>query len=40
MLEHGAKTPAGRNITLHLVGPIHTPMTGEKASLLGVLTRT
>jgi len=40
MLEHGAKTPAGGSITLHLVGPIHTPMTGEEASLLGVLART
>ena len=39
MLDHGAKAPAGRSITPHLVGPIHTPMMGEEASLLGVLAR-
>jgi len=39
MLDHGAKAPAGRSITPHLVGPIHTPMLGEEASLLGVLAR-
>ncbi len=34
--------PAGRSITPqcpHLVGPIHTPMMGEEASLLGALAR-
>jgi len=39
MLDHGAKAPAGRSIAPHLVGPIHTPMMGEEASLLGVLAR-
>jgi hypothetical protein len=39
MLDHGAKAPADRSITPHLVGPIHTPIMGEEASLLGVLAR-
>ncbi len=39
MLDHGAKAPAGRSITPHVVGPIHTPMMGEEASLLGALAR-
>ncbi len=39
MLDHGAKAPVGHSITSQLVGPIHTPMMGEDASLLGVLAR-